>query len=64
MAEYPGEAVKVRCDICGRAGRYRKSRLIERFGDKGLPDVLRDLADCERWGAAGEPCGAHYEDLA
>jgi len=29
------------CDRCGRAGRYRRGRLIERFGaDAALPGVV------------------------
>ncbi|MBK1670830.1 hypothetical protein CKO28_22695 [Rhodovibrio sodomensis] len=65
LCDYPGETVRVTCDVCGRSGRYPRARLIERFGaDAGLPDVLRELADCTNWGAGSQPCGAHFPDLA
>jgi len=33
----------------GRAGSYRRGRLVERFGaDAALPDVLIALASCDR----------------
>ena len=65
LAHYPGDKVRVVCDVCGRSGQYSRARLIERFGtNAGLPDVLRQLADCANWGAGGDPCGAHFRDLA
>jgi hypothetical protein len=48
----------------GRAGRYALSGLIERFGaDTALPDVLMDLAACERRKDFSAPCGARFTDL-
>jgi hypothetical protein len=40
-------------------------RVIERFGaDAALPDVLMDLAACERRKDFSAPCGARFTDLA
>jgi hypothetical protein len=65
LRAYPRETVRVARDVCGRSGQYQSATLIERFGaDAGLPDVLRQLADCGRWGAGGDPCGARYPDLS
>ena len=64
LSQYPLEWMHMRCDICGRWGRYWRERLITHSGRvKRVPDVLRDVADCSRWGAGGEPCGAHLPDL-
>lgn len=61
---YPGDTVRVQCDKCGREGAYQRERVAERVGwDAGLPDVLRELADCDRWTGASDPCGAHYAEL-
>ena len=56
--------VRIECLRCGRSGRYAKARLIERFGaDAAGPDVLMDLAACERRKTFGDPCGARFTDL-
>lgn len=47
LDEFPSP---VDCERCGRAGSYRLDGLLARFGaDAALPDVLLDLAACERW---------------
>lgn len=50
LATYPFDQVRIRCEPCGRDGRYRRSSLIARFGaDTSMPDVLgRITADCPR----------------
>ena len=54
----PFDPVRIECERCGRAGSYRLDGLIERFGvDAALPDVLMELAACERR-------GARFTDLA
>ena len=32
LADYPLPVVRIECERCGRAGRYGRGRLIERFG--------------------------------
>ena len=40
LYEYPADVVRLSCEKCGRAGRYRKQNLIARFGaDIRLPDL-------------------------
>jgi hypothetical protein len=59
LGEFPFDVVRVDCERCGRAGRYALARLIERFGaDAAMPDVLMDLAACERRKSFSQPCGA------
>ena len=64
MADFPLAIVRIECERCGRAGRYARAGLIERFGaDAALPDVLMDLAACERRNDFSAPCGVKYTDL-
>ena len=47
--EFPFNVVRIDCERCGRAGRYRKDGLVARFGaDIVLPDLFGGLAQCER----------------
>lgn len=41
-------ALTIECELCGRADRYNVARLIERYGDASLPDLLHQLADCPK----------------
>ena len=39
----------------------RTERLIEEYGpDMKLPDLLRVLAQCPKWGDMNDSCGAQY----
>lgn len=41
LRTYPEAWIIIRCDQCGREGRYRRETLIARYGaDAALPDVL------------------------
>ncbi|MGO9429259.1 hypothetical protein [Rhodoblastus sp.] len=65
LSDYPAAVVRIECERCGRAGRYWLDGLIERFGaDAALPDVLLELAACERRADFSRPCGARFPDLA
>jgi hypothetical protein len=65
LGEFPLDVVRIECERCGRAGRYRLAGLIERFGpDAALPDVLIALATCDRRRDFSKPCGARFTDLA
>ena len=64
LADHPGDIVRLACERCGRAGRYRKATLIERYGaDVRLPDLRDEIAKRERHGMMHNACGARYLDL-
>ena len=50
LAMYPFDDVRICCEPCGREGRYRRTRLIERFGgDMSMPEVLSRITEgCPR----------------
>lgn len=67
LSTYPFDQVRIRCDLCGRAGRYNRGRLIARFGAQmSMPELLgRMTADCpERRALFSGSCQAIYPDLA
>jgi hypothetical protein len=61
------EVLNIECDKCGRRGRYRLDRLIERYGiDAKLFDWSDEVtADCPRKQARNlnDQCGARCPDL-
>ena len=64
---YPSNTITVRCDQCGREGRYRRTTLLDRFGpDKPMPDILNAItADCVKNEALStDRCKAIYGELA
>ncbi len=67
LRDYPRDVVRIDCQRCERAGRYRLASLVARFGPgAAMPDVLAVLArDCPRRGAErfSDPCGAGFPDL-
>ena len=53
--------LRITCAECKRYGEYPKRRLLERFGAQAtMPDVLRFLAKCERFGSVRQPCAATF----
>jgi hypothetical protein len=64
LREYPGEIVRLSCPKCGRSGQYRKEKRIERYGaDVRLPDLRKEIAQCERRGQMHDACMVRYVDL-
>jgi thymidine kinase len=59
--------LEVSCSRCGRYGRLRVARLIERHGENAKLPALRQIlaGDCPRVGAASvyERCGVRYPQL-
>jgi hypothetical protein len=47
--------VVVVCGPCGRRGRFAVARLIEKYGNTPMPDLLPVLAKCPKWKSR-----AHY----
>ena len=58
------DMLDVRCDRCGRAGRYRVATLVETYGlDAGLPDIASAMEEgCPRKGQHGG-CFVVWEGL-
>lgn len=48
LSGYPYVVVRIRCDLCHRAGEYRLARLAQKFGaETTLADLMDQLAgDC------------------
>jgi len=64
LCEYPGDLVRLSCEKCGRSARYRKQKLIERYGaDMRLPDLHEEIAQCRRHGQMHDACMVRYVDL-
>jgi hypothetical protein len=43
----------VGCVPCGRRGRFAVARLIEKYGDTPMPDLLPELTKCPKWKSVG-----------
>lgn len=64
LSQYPNKVVELTCNKCGRRGRLRKRALISKFGpDIALPDLRRELAQCDRISNMSDPCGIQYVAL-
>jgi hypothetical protein len=66
LADFPHVLVRLRCDLCKRAGGYRLARLAVKFGSEILLDdlLLRLSADSPcRDDPRGTRCGVHFADL-
>ena len=64
---YPSDTITVRCEQCGREGRYRRATLLDRFGpDEPMPDILNAITeDCDRHGwHLMDRCKALYGELS
>ena len=65
LRDHPGNTVRLSCEKCGRRGQYQKGKLIAIHGpDIPLPDLLVEIAQCERRGQMHDMCGVHYAGLA
>jgi hypothetical protein len=51
-----------RCEPCRRRGRYNAAKLMEKYGDAKLPDLLPELAQCPKAHSASihDQCKAVY----
>jgi hypothetical protein len=59
LDEHPRPTVWIALRSSGRSGSYGRERLIARFGaGAALPDVLLELAACERRADSSRRCGA------
>jgi hypothetical protein len=67
LADKGLDLLRVECEKCGRAGRYRVTTLAEQIGwDGKLTDWLYNLTrDCPRKESPGlsDPCGARCPNV-
>lgn len=65
LVDFPYVLVRLRCDVCKRAGAYRLARLAAKFGSEILLDdlLVRPSADCPWRDDVRGGCGARFSDL-
>jgi hypothetical protein len=66
LADFPSIVVRLRCEVCKRAGAYRLARLAAKYGSEILLDdlLVRISADCAwRDEPRGSGCGVRFADL-
>jgi hypothetical protein len=63
LSDFRVPTLSIECERCGRRGRYNVARLMEKYGDVKLPDLLHTLAaDCPKANTASfrERCRVRY----
>ena len=62
LSDFRVPTLSIKCEPCGRAGRYSGARLMEQYGDAKLSEPLYVLADCPKAKAASiyDRCKAVY----
>jgi hypothetical protein len=48
LSDFHTDTLSIECEPCGRRGRYNVARLMEKYGDAKLPELLYVLADCPK----------------
>jgi hypothetical protein len=48
LSDFRVPTLSIECRPCGRFGRYNVAKLIEKYGDARLPELLDVLADCPK----------------
>jgi hypothetical protein len=66
LSDFRVPTLSIECQPCGRAGRYSIARLMEKYGDAKLTDLLQALANCPKARSVSihDRCKAVYERLA
>jgi hypothetical protein len=67
LVDFPYVLVRLRCELCKRAGAYRLARLAVKYGSEILLDdlIVRLSNDCPwRDDPRGSGCGARFSGLA
>ena len=62
LVDYPWVLVRVRCEMCKRAGAYRVARLAVKYGVEILLDdlIVRLSSDCPWRDEPRGSCGARF----
>jgi hypothetical protein len=63
LSDIETPTITIVCAPCGRRARYNVQRLMARYGDEKMPDLLATLANCPKTGSASiyDRCKAVYE---
>ena len=66
LSDVRGPTLSIVCGPCGRRGAYNVARLMERYGDAKLTDLLQTLANCPKVHSASihDRCRAVFNGLA
>jgi hypothetical protein len=67
LSDFREERMEIACSQCDFHRVFETAKLIERFKDVALPDLLFNVAgNCERKRASGPAaeCGAYFVQLA
>jgi hypothetical protein len=48
LSDFRVSTLSIECEPCGRRGRYNVARLMEKYGDAKLPELLQALAQCHK----------------
>jgi hypothetical protein len=61
LSDYQRDWAEIECDKCGRHGRLHTAKLLAEHGpDVKMPDLLRTIARCPKWGSMDDCCRAQY----
>ena len=65
LSDVRSPTLAIVCEPCSRRGHYNVAKLIERYDDAKLTDLLVTLADCQRARSASvhDRCKAMYKGL-
>ena len=48
LSDFRVPTLSIKCEPCGRRGRYNVARLMEKYGDAKLPELRHTLANCPK----------------
>jgi hypothetical protein len=65
LSDVRSPTLSIVCAPCGRHGRYNVAKLMERYGDAKLTDLLPILTECPKANSANvhDRCKAVFEGL-
>jgi hypothetical protein len=65
LSDVDAPTLAIVCDLCARHGRYSVERLMRKYGDAELAELLPTLVSCPKARAASvyDRCRAVYEGL-
>jgi hypothetical protein len=65
LSDFRVPTLSIECEPCARRGRYNVAKLMEKYGDATLPDLLPVLAQCQKNPLSmRDRCMRYGEDVA